>query len=131
MKKEKIIFWATTGIFSLSMLFSANMYLTATEVKEGFANHLGIPDYLRIELAVAKILGSLALLLPFVPKGFKYFAYVGFTINLISASVAHTALGDPISQVIMPFVYLVLLAISFIYFKKLEKGEQKAIQTTV
>lgn len=127
MKKERIVFWAATGIFSLSMLFSANMYLTSAEVKEGFAQHLGIPDYLRIELAVAKILGALALLLPFVPKGFKYFAYAGFTINLISASVAHIALGDPANQAIMPIVYIGLLVASFIYYNKLENGKQKTV----
>lgn len=121
MKKEKIIFWVTTGIFGLSMLFSANMYLTNAEVKAGFSSHLGIPDYLRVELAVAKILGSLALLLPFVPKGVKYFAYSGFTINLISASVAHIAIGDPFNQVVMPFIYLIILSVSFIYYNKLEK----------
>lgn len=124
MNKEKIIFWATTGIFSLSMLSSAYMYLTDTTVREGFVTHLGIPDYLRIELAIAKILGALALLLPFVPKGFKHFAYAGFTINLLSASVAHISLGDPANQVIMPFVFLALLIASFVYYSKLEKGKQ-------
>ncbi|ACU07527.1 hypothetical protein FIC_01077 [Flavobacteriaceae bacterium 3519-10] len=127
MKKQKIIMAITTGIFGLSMLFSAYMYLTDAEVKAGFSSHLGIPDYLRVELAVAKILGSLALMLPFVPKGFKYFAYAGFTINLISASVAHIAVGDPASQVVMPFVYLVILAVSFIYYRKLEKGKQNIV----
>lgn len=121
MKKEKIIFWVTTGIFSLTMLLSANMYLTSAEVKEGFVQHLGIPDYLRIELAAAKILGSLALFLPFLPKGFKYFAYTGFTINLISAFIAHIALGDPAGDVIKPIIFLALLAASFIYYNKLEK----------
>ncbi len=124
MKKEKLIFWTTTGIFSLSMLFSAYMYLTDAGMKEGFAQHLGIPDYLRIELAIAKIMGGLALLLPFVPKGFKYFAYAGFTISITSALVAHRAVGDPANQVIMPFIYLALLVTSFIYYNNLVKGKQ-------
>lgn len=122
MKKEKVIYWAITGIFSLMMLFSANMYFTSAEVKQGFSQHLGIPDYLRIELAVAKILGALALLLPFVPKGFKYFAYAGFTINLLSASIAHISVGDPANQVMVPLIFLVLLIVSFIYYNKLEKA---------
>ncbi|WP_245645623.1 hypothetical protein [Niabella ginsenosidivorans] len=29
MKKDKIVFWITTGLFSLMMLSSAFMYLTA------------------------------------------------------------------------------------------------------
>jgi len=55
MKKQKIIFWTTTAIFSLSMIISASTYLISESVKAGFSAHLGIPDYLRIELAVAKI----------------------------------------------------------------------------
>jgi putative oxidoreductase len=124
MKKEKLFFWVSTGVFSLSMLFSATMYLTVEEVKAGFAEHLGIPAYLRVELAVAKILGALTLLLPFIPKGLKYFAYAGFTINLISASVAHIALGDPAQQVVMPVVFLVLLLVSFFCYMRLERGRQ-------
>lgn len=124
MKREKLIFWITTAIFCLSMLSSAYMYLTDPELKEGFANHLGIPDYLRIELAVAKTLGALTLLLPFIPKGFKFFAYAGFTINLISAFVAHISLGDPVNQVIMPLVFLVLLIASYISYNRMEKMKQ-------
>jgi putative oxidoreductase len=125
MKKEKIIFWITTAIFSVSMLASANMYLTDAGVKAGFASHLGIPDYLRIELAIAKILGSLALLLPFVPKVFKNFAYAGFTINLISAFVAHVALGDIISDTIKPVIFFAILTGSYMYYNKLEEGKYR------
>ncbi len=122
MKKEKIIFWTATGIFSLSMLLSAYMYLTAAEIKEGFINHLGIPDYLRIELAVAKFLGACTLLLPFIPKALKYFAYAGFTINLVSATVAHISVGDPAAEAIKPVIFLALLAVSFMYYRKTQKG---------
>jgi len=125
MKKQKIVFWTTTGLFALSMLISANMYLTNEEVKIGFLTHLGIPDYLRIELAVAKILGSLTLILPFVPREFKFFAYAGFAINLISASVAHIALGDPIGEVIKPMLFLALLIASFLYYNKLYNSNEK------
>ena len=118
MRKNKIIFWATTGIFSVMMLFSAYKYITAPELKAAF-EHLGFPDYFRIELAVAKTLGALALLLPFVPKGFKQFAYAGFTINLISAAIAHASKGDPTQIVVTPLVFLAVLVASYIYYNKL------------
>lgn len=123
MKKEKIIFWTTTGIFSLMMLFSANMYFTAPEAKTSF-EHLGFPDYFRIELAIAKILGALALLLPFVPKGFKQFAYAGFTVNLISAAISHASKGDPASAVTAPLIFLVVLAVSYIYYNKSQQPKK-------
>ncbi|MFT3901739.1 MAG: DoxX family protein [Niabella sp.] len=119
MKKEKIIFWIATGIFSIMMLFTAYNYLTSPEMKAAFV-HLGFPDYFRVELAVAKLLGALALLMPFAPNAFKQFAYAGFTINLISAAIAHASKGDPAQAVMMPLIFLVLLIVSYIYFGKLK-----------
>ena len=117
MKKESVIFWTATGIFSLMMLFSAYNYFTAPELAAAF-QHLGFPDYFRIELAVAKILGVLALLIPPVPKGFKQFAYAGFTINLISAAIAHGSKGDPAQGIILPILHYIILAVSYIYYTK-------------
>jgi len=128
MKKQKIIFWTTSAIFSLSMIISASTYLTSESVKAGFSAHLGIPDYLRIELALAKILGSLALLLPFVPKEFKYFSYSGFVINLISAFIAHIAVGDAMTDSIKPIIFLTVLLFSYSNFRKLEQGKRIVLQ---
>ncbi|MBA4275681.1 DoxX family protein [Flavobacterium sp.] len=91
MKKYNLIYWISTGLFSAFMLFSAYNYLAAPEMKEAFASLGFTEDYFRIELAVAKFLGALALLLPFVPKGIKNFAYAGFSINIVSAIIAHIA----------------------------------------
>jgi len=88
MKKNKIIFWITTGLVSAMMLFSAYSYLTNEVMKSGFV-HLGFPSYFRIELAVAKILGVIVLILPLIPNRLKEFAYTGFAITFISAFIAH------------------------------------------
>ena len=117
MKKNQIIFWITTGIFSAMMIFSAFSYVTNEEVKEGFV-HLGFPDYFRIELAIAKFLGAITLLLPIMPDRLKQFAYAGFVINLVSALIAHVSSGDPASVTIMPLVFLGLLLISYGYYEK-------------
>ncbi|MEQ9442668.1 MAG: DoxX family protein [Cyclobacteriaceae bacterium] len=119
MKKDRLIFWITTGIFGVMMLFSAFNYFFNEEVKSGFV-HLGFPDYFRIELGIAKMLGALTLLLPMMPDKIKQFAYVGFTINLLSAAIAHMASGDPLSVSIMPLVFLGILAVSYIYYEKLK-----------
>jgi hypothetical protein len=56
---------------------------------------LGFPSAaFRIELSWAKVVGVLALLLPFVPARFKEWAYAGFAINLVSAIIAHTSIHD-------------------------------------
>jgi hypothetical protein len=117
MKKETIIYWATTGIISVMMLFSGYSYFTNPDMKAAF-EHTGFPDFFRVELGVAKILGAAALLLPMVPTTIKNFAYAGFAIVLASASFAHFSIGDPMSAVVTPLVILGLLAVSYIYSSK-------------
>src|SRR5688572_18616992 len=62
------------------------------QVAEAFA-HLGFPDYFRIELSLAKLLGVVVLLAP-VPARLKEWAYAGFAFDIISAIIAHVAVGD-------------------------------------
>jgi len=117
MKTNKIIYWISTAFLSLFMLFSAYSYLTNPDMKAAFV-HLGFPSYFRVELAIAKILGSLALLVPMVPALLKQFAYAGFTITFVSAFVAHTSSGDPMSVAIMPVIALAILAVSYLFYRK-------------
>ena len=120
MKKNAIIYWATTGIVSLMMLFSAYSYLAKPEIAAAF-KHLGFPDYFRIELAVAKIAGALVLIIPQIPVRIKEWAYAGFGITFISAAIAHTSSGDPAKNIMMPLVFLVILIISYVYLLKSKK----------
>jgi len=120
MKKDKIIFWITTGIVSVMMLFSAFNYLT-NEVMKGAFVHLGFPSYFRIELAVAKILGAIVLVLPLIPNRIKEFAYFGFAITFVSAFIAHLSSGDPVSVALMPVGFVVILVVSYIYSHKTRK----------
>ncbi len=118
MKKNKIIYWTTTLLFSIAMFMTAFAYLTSPDMKANFF-HLGFPDYFRLELAIAKFLGVLALALPFVPKSIKEFAYHGFAIVLVSAVVAHGTVDGTFETVFMPFVFLAVLIASYIYYKKI------------
>ncbi len=117
MKKVKIIYWITTGLVAAMMIFSAFSYFTNPEAKAGFEK-MGFPDFFRIELGIGKLLGAIVLLVPALPQLIKQAAYVGFAIVFISAFVAHTALGDPISAAIMPLVFLAILLVSFRYQQK-------------
>ncbi len=120
MKKDKVIFWVSTSLVSLMMLFSAYNYFTNEAVKNGFT-HLGFPAYFRIELGIAKIIGALVLLVPTLPRLVKEAAYAGFAIVFISASIAHLAAGDPASAVVMPLVFLVVLVVSAVYYFKVNR----------
>ena len=118
MKTVKITYWELTGIVGLLMLLSAYMYFTNPMAKEGFA-HLGFPDYLRVELGIAKLLGAIALLLP-VPRRVKEWTYAGFFINFVSALIAHIASGDAVSNYAMLPILLLILIGSYITYDKLQ-----------
>ena len=119
MNKMKITYWISTVIFSAMMLFSATMYFISPQMAETF-QHLGYSDYFRVELGIAKIIGVLLLLIPFTGR-LKEWVYAGFTINMISAGIAHAALGDPISAVLTPLVFLGVLVVSYVTYHKLEE----------
>lgn len=121
MKSQKIIYWSTTSLFSLMMFFSAIAYFTNEEVKEGFTQ-LGYPSYFRIELAIAKIIGVIALLLPLISTRLKEWAYAGFVITLISAFIAHLAHGDDASKWIPTLVGLAILLTSYFSLHKLKSA---------
>ena len=116
--KNKIIYWTSTALVSLMMLFSAYAYFTDPNISEAFIS-MGFKDFFRIELGIAKILGVLALLIPSIPYVIKEWAYAGFGITFISAFIAHSANGHPTSAIIMPIVALALLAVSRIFLAKI------------
>ena len=117
MKTTKITYWAATAIVSLMMTYSGYMYLTSPEIAQAF-HHLGFPDYFRVELAIAKLIGAVLLLAP-VGARIKEWVYAGFGITFISAFIAHTASGDPISFRAMTVIFLLLLVGSYITNHKL------------
>jgi hypothetical protein len=91
-KTNTILYWIATALFCLQMGFTAYAQLTLPQVAEMFT-HLGFPDYFRIELSWAKLLGIVLLLAP-VSARLKEWAYAGFAITLGSALIAHFAMGD-------------------------------------
>lgn len=120
MKSVKITYWVTTSFIAVVMAYSAYLYLTAESVQQGF-QHLGFPDYFRVELAIAKLIGAVLLLVP-VANSIKEWVYLGFAITFISAFIAHTAQNDPITNRIGPVVFLVLLIVSYITYRKLNQS---------
>jgi hypothetical protein len=87
-----IFFWVVTALFCLQITFTAYAQLRLPQVAAAFT-HLGFPDYFRIELSWAKLLGVVLLLAP-VPARLKEWVYAGFAIDLASALIAHFSVGD-------------------------------------
>lgn len=114
-------FWIFTALFALQMGFTAYAQLRLPQVAEAFA-HLGFPGYFRIELSWAKFAGLAALLVPMVPARVKEWAYAGFAITLVSALIAHFAVGDGVQAWGWAAGTAVLWGASYFFFRRLQIG---------
>lgn len=124
MKINRIFFWTSTAIFSLWMLGNAFVYLTSDQAKI-LCKHFGFPDYFRIELACAKIIGVLFLLLPIRKGRLKEWVYSGFTITVISGFIAHLCSGDSFTSSASASLAFAILMISYYTYQhlKIKKDE--------
>lgn len=116
-KREKIIYWTSTGLFSLFMLSSAipNL-LQAAEWVEVFTA-LGYPLYLLPFLGVAKLLGVIALMVPGFPK-LKEWAYAGFTFNLSGAIYSGIAASGFDPKMLVLLVPIAMGVVSYLFHRK-------------
>lgn len=123
MKSTKIIYWVTTAlIVAFEGVLPA--LTSQTEIaKQGIA-HLGYPPYFGIMLTVFKVLGALALILPMVKGRYKEWAYAGFGIDFIAATVSHGVVdGVGNFQTFFPLIVLAILAVSYVSYHKLQRGK--------
>ena len=116
-KKKKALYWAAKGFISLFMLFSA--YFSYSHAQD--LRLLGFPDYFRIELVTAKVIGAVLLLIPQVPSRIKEWVYAGFGIAMISALIAHISSNDPVSKIMFVSIDFILIAICIQFVYKQEQ----------
>lgn len=117
MKRNKIIYWISTGFFCAFLLLTSISYFTDPKFVDIY-RHLGFPQYFRVELGIAKILGVLILLIPQIPSKIKEWVYAGFGITLISGAIAHFNSGDPTGYIINVLFWFALLIISYTFWHK-------------
>ena len=116
MKRNKIIYYVSTGLLSLLLLFSAGMYIfNHEEVAEMFTK-FGYPTYIIYPYAIAKLLGIFALWMPNFDK-LKEWAYAGFFFAFMFAFFAHFMIGD--GDQMGALIAMILLVVSYIFNKKL------------
>ncbi len=120
MKKDKIIYWSTT---ILIFLFEGVMpaLTSQTELAKQGISHLGYPLYFGNALVVFKVLGTLLLIIPAIPKKLKEFAYAGFIFDFVFASISHFAVDGLGYEGFVPLVVLAILMVSYTYYQKLQK----------
>ena len=115
-KRNKIIYYVSTGLFSLLMLFSATMYFIKYDEVVTTFNGLGFPAFVVIPLAIAKILGLVAI---WTRKSntLLEWAYGGFLFNLMLAAAAHINAAD--NEAAPAIVAIGILLTSYFMGKKL------------
>ncbi|WP_118972930.1 DoxX family protein [Taibaiella koreensis] len=119
--KKRPAYLVAKGFIIFFMLFSAWFsYTHAADLRK-----LGFPDYFRIELVIAKVIGAIALLLPMTPLRVKEWIYAGFLIAMISALTAHICSGDPLSKILFVSVDLALILLSMWYVSKTDLSQNK------
>ena len=122
-----VAYWVVTVLLCLQMSFTAYAQLRLPQVAAMFA-HLGFPAYFRVELSWAKVLAALVLLTP-VPAWLKEWAYAGFGITLVSALIAHWAMGDGYAAWKWAAGTGVLLCISWLLWRRIA-GYRSAAEKT-
>ncbi|MFK7776214.1 MAG: DoxX family protein [Saprospiraceae bacterium] len=116
MKSQKYIYWASTGLFTVMMLFSAGMYIfNHAEIVQAFEK-LGHPSYIVYPLAIAKLLGLVAIWTK-LSKTLTEWAYAGFFFNAVLAFFAHYMIGD--GEFAPALVAIILVLTSYYFYKKL------------
>jgi hypothetical protein len=114
-KRNLIIYYVATALFSLMLLAGAIAYFIEYEMVADMFTSLGVPTELIYPLAIAKILGILAIWFINVHI-IKTLAYIGFALDLVLAIMAHLNAGD--GGAFGPAIPLILLIISYIFYRK-------------
>ena len=116
MKKNKIIYYAVTGLLTAMLLMSVGMYIFKHDMVAEMFGTFGYPTYIIYPLAVAKLLGLFAIWNPNF-KTLKEWAYAGFFFDFVLAFFAHFMVGD--GEQGGAIIATVLLTVSYIFSKRI------------
>jgi hypothetical protein len=111
MNIRTIAYWTTTVVLAFFIGSGGIAYvLQADFTISGFVV-LGLPVYVMVLVGVWKVLGSIVILLPGLPR-VKEWAYAGLVFDVTGAIVAHWAVGDFGAWAFHVVVNLVFLALA-------------------
>jgi len=111
---KKVLYYVSTLIIALLVgIVGGVVDILQTEAVVNTAQSLGYPLYFFVLLGIFKILGAIALFLPKKFDKLRDIAYTGFAFDFIFASFSHYSVGDGFMKVIVPLIFLALLALSY------------------
>jgi hypothetical protein len=119
MSKHKIAFWIFTALFSAFMIWSSYGGIKPeTQTLQFLHDQLGYPVYFIQFISIAKILGSIAILLPWL-KTAKEWAYAGLFFDLIGAMYSINSVAGKLEAgslfILLP---ITIGALSYYFWKK-------------
>ena len=117
MKTIGALYWIFAGLTGALMLLASVPDVLQLPGAVAVVTHLGYPTYLLPFIGVAKILGVIAVLAPGFVR-LKEWAYAGLAFDLIGALYSHLSSGDPPSVWSFALIGLVLVAGSYLLFRK-------------
>jgi len=125
MKKINLIYWISTGLILALMLWSAIGSFMNNPEGAKMLGDLGYKPYVIHLLAVAKILGIIAILVPGYPR-LKEWAYAGLTYDLIGATYSMYSSGYTPDKWAPMFIFIAILACSYIFYHKRLEASSRA-----
>ncbi len=117
MNIKKIVYWLATLLMCALFLFSAGMYLLKYEMVTGFFKEFGFPVWVIYPLAIAKILGVVAILSN-LNKTLREWAYAGFFFDVILATAAHYFAGHGLIGPSLFGIVLVIISRIMLTYRK-------------
>ena len=119
-KRNKIIYWVSTGLLAFGMLSSGLAQISHAKYMVDIIVPLGYPLYFMYIIGIWKILGVVVILIPRFTL-LKEWAYAGFFFLMTGAFISHLASGDySIKALIGPFMQTVFIILSW-YFRPADR----------
>lgn len=107
-KTNNIVYWVSTIIFSGLMIFSSVGGIQPTqETIQMIHDGMGFPIYFIQFISVAKIVGSIAILIPGLNRSIKEWAYAGLFFDLAGVVYSGIALSgkfDPMMLMMLAWI---------------------------
>ena len=118
-KTINILYWTFTILFAALMLFSSyGSIIVNDDAKKLIHDQLGFPVYFIPFTGIAKLIGSIVILIPGL-KTVKEWAYAGLFFDLVGAVYAGIAVAGTVDPMMLfMLVWFVPGILSYIFWKK-------------
>jgi len=132
-KTTNLIYWIATTVFAALMIFSAVGGLQPSEQSIKIIHDmLGYPVYFIQYISIAKLIGSIVILIPGLNRSLKEWAYAGLFFDLAGAiysGVASSATFDPMMLTMLIWILPGIISYYYWHKKSGRSLEGKLLQT--